>query len=178
MQRLYFLTPDLDTTVSIAHELNDLGLSKREVHVTGRDWQHLEERGVNNATLRQTSDVVHAAWRGVKFGVPLGLLLGVVVYYVLGEGLGSMGIAGVIIGMGVFGGLFGVWTSTMVGVSVHDVKVDKYEDEIEEGAFLMMVDVANQREDEVYSVIHRHHPEVIIDKVSREELKHHSGTGA
>lgn len=178
MQRLYFLTPDLDTTVNIAHELSELGLSKREVHVTGRDWQHLEERGVNNATLRQTSDVVHAAWRGVKFGVPLGLLLGVVVYYGLGEEMGPMGITGIIIGMGVFGGLFGVWTSTMVGVSVHDVKVDKYEDEIEEGAFLMMVDVANQREDEVYSIIHRHHPEVIIDKVTREELKHHSGTGA
>lgn len=178
MQRLYFLTPDLDTTVNIAKELSELGLTKREVHVTGRDWQHLEEQGLNNATLRQTSDVVHAAGRGAKFGVPLGCLLGVVVYFSLGEGWGPWGIAAIIAGMGVFGGLFGIWTSTMVGVSVHDVKIDKYEDEIENGAFLMMVDVANQREDEIYSIIHRHHPEVVIDKVTREELKHHSGTGA
>ncbi|RCV86335.1 DUF1269 domain-containing protein [Billgrantia montanilacus] len=177
MQRLYFLSPDLDTTVNIAHELSDLGLTSKEVHVTGRNWLKLKERGVNSATLLQTSDVGHAAVRGLLFGVPLGCALGVVAYYVLGEGFTNMGIAALIVGMGIFGGLFGVWTSTMVGVSVHDVKVDKYEDEIEHGAYLMMVDVANERESSIYSVIHRHHPEVIIDKVTPEERKHHCGTG-
>lgn len=177
MQRLYFLTPDLDTTVNIAYELDDLGLTKNEVHVTGHDWLHLRERGVNNATLRQTSDVGHAAVRGLLFGVLLGCLLGVVVYYILGEELGAMGIAGVIAGMGVFGGLFGIWTSTMIGVSVHDVKVDKFENEIDNGAFLMMVDVPKDREASIYTAIHRHHPEVIIDKVTPEERHHHCGTG-
>lgn len=177
MQRLYFLSPDLDTTVNIAHELSDLGLTSKEVHVTGRDWLKLKERGVNSATLLQTSDVGHAAVRGLLFGVPLGCALGVVAYYVLGEGFTNMGIAALIVGMGIFGGLFGVWTSTMVGVSVHDVKVDKYEDEIEHGAYLMMVDVPNERESSIYSVIHRHHPEVIIDKVTPEERRHHCGTG-
>lgn len=183
MQRLYFLTPDLDTTVNIAHELSELGLTRHQVHVTGRDWQHLAERGVNNATLRQTSDVVHAAGRGLKYGVPLGLVLGIAVYfafglYGLGITFGPLGVAALILGMGVFGGLFGVWTSTMIGVSVHDVKVDKYEREIHNGAFLMMVDVANDRESAIYSIIHRHHPEVVIDKVTRGELRHHAGTGA
>lgn len=177
MQRLYFLSPDLDTTVNIAHELSDLGLTSNEVHVTGRNWLKLKERGVNSATLLQTSDVGHAAVRGALFGVPLGCALGVVAYYVLGEGFTNMGIVALIVGMGIFGGLFGVWTSTMVGVSVHDVKVDKYEDEIEHGAYLMMVDVPNERESSIYSVIHRHHPEVIIDKVTPEERRHHCGTG-
>ncbi|SDM67815.1 hypothetical protein SAMN05192555_11729 [Franzmannia pantelleriensis] len=177
MQRLYFLTPDLDTTVNIAHELDELGLSRNEVHVTGRDWVHLQERGVNNATLRQTSDVGHAAVRGLLYGIPLGCALGVLVYYVLGGGFGDIGISVVIAGMGIFGGLFGVWTSTMIGVSVHDVKIDKYEEDIERGAFLMMVDVANEQESKVYSAIHRHHPEVIIDKVTAEERRHHCGTG-
>lgn len=177
MQRLYFLSPDLDTTVNIAHELDCLGLTKNEVHVTCNDWLHLKERGVNNATLRQTSDVGHAAVRGLIYGALLGCLLGIVVYYILGEGLGGMGIAGVIAGMGVFGGLFGLWASTMIGVSVHDVKVDKFENEIDNGAFLMMVDVPNERESDIYSVIHRHHPEVIIDKVTPEERHQHVGTG-
>lgn len=178
MHRLYFLTPDLDTTVNIAHELSELGLTKDQVHVTGRDWKALADRGVNNATLRQTSDVVHAVWRGLKYGVPLGGVLGIVVYYVLGEEFGPLGIAMLIAGLGVFGGLFGIWTSTMIGVSVHDVKVDKYEREIHDGAFLMMVDVPEAREQAIYSIIHRHHPEVVIDKVTREELKQHGGTGA
>lgn len=178
MQRLYFLTPDLDTTVNIAGELEELGLTRRQVHVTGRDWQALQASGINNATLRQTSDVVHAAWRGLKFGLPLGCVLGVAVYFGLGEEFGPWGITALIAGMGIFGGLFGIWTSTMVGVSVHDVKVDKYEQELEDGAYLMMVDVPDEREQAIYSIIHRHHPEVVIDKVTRSELKHHWGTGA
>ncbi|MBB3232955.1 DUF1269 domain-containing protein [Halomonas stenophila] len=176
MSRLYFLTPDLDTTVNIAQELDELGLTREQVHVTGRDWQHLEERGVNNATLRQTSDVVHAAYRGVLYGAPLGGLLGVLVYFVLGSDIG-VGAMAIIVGMAIGGGLFGVWVSTMVGVSVHDAKVDKYEDELERGAFLMMVDVSDQREERIRSIIHRHHPDVTIDKVTAWERQHHLGTG-
>lgn len=178
MKRLYFLTPDLDTTVNIAHELEELGLTHKQVHVTGSAWQALQASGINNATLRQTSDVVHAAWRGLMYGLPLGCVLGVAVYFGLGEEFSPQGIATLIAGMGIFGGLFGIWTSTMVGVSVHDVKVDKYERELQNGAFLMMVDVPNEREESIYSIIHRHHPEVVIDKVTRSELKQHWGTGA
>ncbi|GAA0617814.1 DUF1269 domain-containing protein [Halomonas beimenensis] len=177
MQRLYFLTPDLDTTVNIAHELDDLGLTHDQVHVTGRDWQHLQERGVNNATLRETTDVVHAGYRGVAYGAILGLVLGVLVYWLAGEALG-VGPWPLIIGLGIGGGLFGAWVGTMVGVSVHDAKVDKYERELEKGAFLMMVDISDLREDHVRRIIHRHHPDVTIDKVTSDERRHHLGTGA
>lgn len=183
MLRLYFLIPDLDTTVTIAHELSDLGLTRRQVHVAGRDWQHLVERGVNNATLRQTSDVLHAAWRGVKYGVPLGIVLGIMAHFGFGAYdlellLEPLHVAALIIGMGAFGGLFGLWTSTMIGVSVHDVKIDKYEQELHDGAFLMMVDAPHDRESEIYSAIHRHHPDVVIDKITPAEIKHHVGIGA
>ncbi|MFY0990245.1 DUF1269 domain-containing protein [Halomonas sp. C05BenzN] len=177
MSRLYFLTPDLDTTVNIAHELNGLKLKKDQVHVTGRDWKQLQEQGVHNATLRETTDVVNAAMRGLKYGIPLGLALGVIAYVVLDNALEGISFVLLILGMAVFGGLFGIWSSTMIGVSVHDVKVDKFEGEIENGAFLMMVDVPADREEEIYSAIHRHHPEVVIDQVTRDELNHHWGTG-
>ncbi|MCH4565003.1 MULTISPECIES: DUF1269 domain-containing protein [Halomonas] len=177
MSRLYFLTPDLDTTVNIAHELNDLKLKKHEVHVTGRDWKLLEKQGVHNATLRETTDVVNAAMRGLKYGVPLGLVLGIIAYVVLDRAIDGVSFILLILGMAVFGGLFGIWSSTMIGVSVHDVKVDKFEDDIENGAFLMMVDVPADREDEIYTAIHRHHPDVVIDKVTRDELRHHWGAG-
>jgi hypothetical protein len=73
--------------------------------------------------------------------------------------------------MTIFGGLFGIWSSTLIGVGVRDVKLDKYDDEIENGAFLMMVDVPEGRENEIDSVIHRHHPEVVIEKATRKEKR-------
>lgn len=177
MSRLYFLTPDLDTTVNIARELEELDLGKDHVHVTGKNWRQLEKRGVHNATLRETTDVVNAAKRGLIYGLPLGLILGIVTYYVLENMIGDVSFVMIAIGMTVFGGIFGIWSSTMIGVSVHDVKIDKYEDDLEEGAFLMMVDVPADRETEINSAIHRHHPEVVIDKVTQDEKKHHVGVG-
>lgn len=169
MSRVYFLTPDLDTTVSITRELYDLNLTKEEVHVAGGAWEKLKAQGVNVATLRQTSDVGNAAKRGLIMGLPLGFVLGLVTYYFLNRNIEDISFLMVTLGMTVFGGLFGVWSSTLIGVGVRDVKLEKYDKEIENGAFLMMVDIPKGREDEINSVIHRHHPDVIIEKITPKE---------
>lgn len=177
MQRLYFLSPGLEPTVRIAHELEELGLTKNDVHVMGRSWKALEERGVNSATLLQTSDVANAATRGLKLGVPLGLVLGVIVYFVL-DFSGVWSFLGSLVGMGVFGGLFGLWTSSMIGVSVRDVKIDKYRRQLDyEDAYLIMVDVPQVRERDIEEAIRRHHPEVKIERLGRTE-KERFGAGA
>ncbi|SFU29341.1 DUF1269 domain-containing protein [Halomonas korlensis] len=171
MSRLYFLTPDLDTTVNITHELYDLNLTKEEIHVAGPAWEQLKEQGVNVATLRHTTDVGNAAKRGVILGILLGFVLGLITHYFLDRAMGDVNFWLVTLGMTAFGGLFGVWSSTLVGVAVRDVKLDEYDEAIENGAFLMMVDVPEGREDEINAVIHRHHPEVVIDKASPKEKR-------
>lgn len=177
MSRLYFLTPDLDITVSIARELDSLGLRKDQVHVTANDWKRLEKAGLNGATLRETSDMVNAAKRGLIYGLPLGLILGIAASVALENMIGNVNSVMITIGLTVFGALFGIWSSTMIGVSVPDVKVEKYKDDLERGALLMMVDVPDDQEDDIDAVIHRHHPEVVIDKVTPEEKQHHAGQG-
>ncbi|RTR06334.1 DUF1269 domain-containing protein [Halomonas nitroreducens] len=177
MSRLYFLTPDLDTTVRINDELGALGLSGERVHVAGRDWQALAAQGIQTASLRQTSDAVHAAVRGVLYGAPLGMVLGLLVYFGLADDIPALGLTSLMVGMAIGGGVFGIWVSTMVGVSVHDAKIDKYAREIEGGAFLMMVDVSDEREGKVRAIIHRHHPGVTIDKVTTRERQQHLGAG-
>lgn len=177
MSRLYFLTPDLDITVKITNELEELGLRNDQVHVTANNWKQLEKSGLHSATLRETSDVANAAKRGLIFGLPLGLVLGVAAYMALENMIGGMSFWMIVIGMTVFGGLFGIWSSTMIGVSVPDVKVEKYKDDLEKGALLMMVDVPDGQETDINAVIHRHHPDVVIDKVTQEEKKQHAGVG-
>lgn len=177
MQRLYFLSPDIDKTVKIARELEELGLTKDEVHVMGRNWKGLEDRGVNSATLMQTSDLANAATRGLKLGIPLGLALGVIVYFVL-DFTGIWSFLGSLVGMGIFGALFGLWTSSMIGVSVRDVKIDKYRRQIDyEGAYLMMVDVPQARVKDIEEAVRRHHPDVRVETITRTE-KERYGAGA
>jgi len=177
MRRLYFLTPNLDITVNIARELGSLGLGKEQVHVTANDWKRLKQAGLNGATLRETSDMVNAAKRGLIYGLPLGLVLGIAAALALENMIDGVNSVMIIIGLTVFGALFGIWSSTMIGVSVPDVKVEKYRDDLERGALLMMVDVPDDQEEEIDAVIHRHHPEVVIDKITPEEKQHHAGQG-
>ncbi|MWJ27861.1 DUF1269 domain-containing protein [Halomonas sediminis] len=173
MQRLYFLIPDKETTSNIANELNAMGLTKDHLHVLGKDWRPLEKEGVPTATLIQTTDVANASKRGLVIGGAIGAVLGLVIHYIL-EGTN---LVWMLVGMTIFGALFGVWTSTMLGVSVHDVKISEFEKPIKGGAMLMMADVPDDREGDYRAVIRRHHPEVVIDKVTSREKKAHLGQG-
>lgn len=108
MQRLYFLVPDSRTTVNIAHELTELGLSRNEVHVMAKDHDLLSKEGLNQARLIQTSDVFNAGKRGLMAGIPLGLVLGLIIVFVLESPATLEGKSVLVIAMGVFGGLFGL----------------------------------------------------------------------
>lgn len=173
MQRLYFLIPDKETTSAIVDELNAMGLTKDHLHVMGKDWQPLEKEGVPTATLIQTTDVVNASKRGAIVGAVLGLVMGVIAHFVIAD----TNVVWMALGVAAFGALFGVWTSTMVGVSVRDVKVSKYDKAIKRGAMLLIIDVPDEREDAFRTAIKRHHPEVVIDKISDENRKQHAGAG-
>lgn len=177
MQRLYFLTPDSATTTHIARDLGELGLNRDQVHVAARNQRQLDDLGLKEATLVQTSDAMNAAKRGVLIGLPLGLVIGVIASAVLSLP-SQTATLWLIVGMGIFGGLFGLWASTMIGVSVPDVKVKKFQPELKRGAFLMMVDLPEkQTEERTAEIIHRHHPEVRIEKVTRTEKHQAEGQG-
>ena len=174
MERLYFLIPDKDTTTKIVHELSEMGLSKDELHVMGKDWRPLEkEEGVPRATLIQTSDVVNASRRGAIAGGILGIVLGLIIHFILD----GTRMVWMVLGMGVFGALFGVWTSTMVGVSVRDIKVAKFDKAIKRGEMLLMADVPAEHEEDFRRAIRHHHPDVVIDRVRPKDEQAHKGKG-
>ncbi|EWH03580.1 DUF1269 domain-containing protein [Halomonas sp. BC04] len=173
MQRLYFLIPDKETTSTIVDELNAMGLTKEDLHVMGKDWRPLEKEGVPVATLIQTSDVANAWKRGAIAGAVLGFVLGLVAHFIIH----GTNIVWITLAMVVFGALFGVWTSTMVGVSVRDVKVSKYDKAIKRGAMLLIIDVPEEQEETFKTVIKHHHPEVIIDKIDAKDRAENVGEG-
>lgn len=172
MQRLYFLIPNADTTSHIAEELWQMGLSQNDLHVVGRDWEPLEREGVPVATLRETTDVFNAPKRGVPLGAGLGIVLGIIIHFVLGPSLLI-----IIPAMALFGALFGLWTSTMVGVAVKDVKVSKYKHALNEGALLMIADVPSEHEESAKNVVRRHYPEVVIDNLTARDRVRPVGQG-
>ncbi len=177
MQRLYFLTPNAVSTVSIAHELNDLGIRKEHIRIVCKNQVLLDKLDLNKADVRQTSDLVQASKRGLMYGAPIGFVAGIVASIFLPVDQ-PFSIAATVLALTVFGALFGVWSSTLIGVSVQDVKVKKYQDDINKGSLLMLVDLPPEREHQVTALIKQHHPEASIEKVTISEQRRGEGVGA
>jgi hypothetical protein len=57
------------------------------------------------------------------------------------------------------GAFFGAWASSMAGASVPNTRLLAFSKDIEEGRYLMMVDVPNRRVEEIQSLLQRRHPE-------------------
>ena len=160
MKRLYFLTPTLKCTKKIMHELIDMQIDQQHIHVVGRDHHALQDANLLEAGVFQSSDLLPSLERGAALGGVVGMLVGVVAIVFSPAGLAVGG--GAVLGLGLLGAVVGAWSSSMIGVSVPDAGIARYEKAIKKGKLLMMVDVPKTQEEEIAQVIQRHHPEAEI----------------
>lgn len=163
MKRLYFLSPSLESTTAIVKELQTLGVQDKDIHVVGKNHTALVKNHIHQASVLQTSDVLPALERGAAIGVTSGLLAGLVAISFPPAGLVLGG--GAVLGLGLFGAGFGAWVSSMIGVSVPNKTVEQYEQAIEKGQFLLIIDIAKEDELRITDLILKHHPEASIDEI-------------
>lgn len=161
MKRIYFLAPTIESTAAIVDELKEHGITDTQIHVVGKDHHKLQEAHIHEANLLQTTDLVKSLEKGAIAGGTVGILAGLaaVTFPPAGVVLGG----GAILGLGLFGTGFGAWVSSMIGISIPDRVVEKYEKAIEAGELLMMVDVPKQDEEKFKKLIKSHHPEAEIE---------------
>jgi hypothetical protein len=110
----------------------------------------------------QTSDVVRSAEMGLIVGGGVGGLLGalVAVHYPIVGYEPQWGIAGA---LAIAGALFGVWTSTMIGISIPSKRLARFTPQIEAGRILLMVDVPMWQVEAVEARLRELHPEAHLE---------------
>ena len=158
--RIYWLLPDLDSALAAMDDLLLARIESRHIHFVARE--DVDMTGLHAANVLQTSDVVRAAEMGLIIGAGIGALLGalVAVYYPIVGDEPQWGIAAV---LAVAGALFGVWTSTMIGISTPSKRLQRFANDIEQGRILMMVDVPMWRVEQVEERLRRLHPEAHLE---------------
>ena len=161
MRRLYFLIPNLDSAKDIVNELLLARIEQRYIHITAADNQAIIKAKLPKANLLQESDFIPAVERGVAIGGATGILAGIAAIVIPGAGLALGG--GAILGIGLAGAGLGAWVSGMIGVSVPSSRLKEFEDAIERGNLLMMVDVPKVKVEEISALIRKHHPEAHIE---------------
>jgi hypothetical protein len=156
-RRLYFILPDLGCAIRTANDLLLARIEDRHMHFAGRDGMSLGS--LHGATLAQTSDLQHSVQVGAAIGLCGGLLLGT--YLVVAQPAGLDSGIGTFLACTFFGGMFGSWASSLIGLSVPSKKLAPFKDEIQAGKILLMVDVPVERVAEIQELVQGEAPAVI-----------------
>jgi hypothetical protein len=159
MRRLYFIAPDTLTAKAIVDDLLRARITWRHIHVLANHSVTLEE--LPQASLLQSSDVVHSLERGVALGGVTGALLGLVALVYPPAELAIAG--GAVVMLTVAGAGFGAWTATMIGVDEPNTQLARFRDAIRDGQLLIMADVPGSREHEIEQLIKQHVPRADLE---------------
>lgn len=152
MRRIYFLAPNIETTHKIVDELRANGIEDRHMHILAKRDTPLED--MPEASEFQKTDFIPALERGAALGGTTGVLAGLI-------GLRFAGFAiagGPILGILFFGATIGTIMSGLAGLQVGNSRVKQYEEAIERGELLVMVDISKERIDAISQLIIKHHP--------------------
>ncbi len=154
-RRLYVICPDLEAAQRTMNDLLLARIDERHIHVLARPGAPMDQ--LHEASILQKTDLVHGAELGLAIGGALGLLLGVVLVLVPLGGVQLQLVTVLITALG--GALFGTWASSMVAASLPNTRLLAFAKDIEEGKYLMMVDVPFRRVEEIQSLLRKRHPE-------------------
>ncbi len=160
MRRIYFLVPDITTTKKIVDDLLLARIEEKHIHVIAKRGTPLEN--LPEANLLQKSDFVPAVEQGVALGGATGLLAGLVAVALPPASTVIAG--GVLLATTLAGAGVGSWLGGMVGMSVGNRRTKEFEDEIEAGKLLVLVDVSADRVNEIEDRVKQHLPQVEVEQ--------------
>lgn len=111
----------------------------------------------------EDDDFLPAFERGVAMGGATGMLAGLLAMAIPPAGIVVGG--GAVLLFGMMGGSLGGLLTGMAGAAFPNTRLKKFEDEIQAGRILILVDVPRSKVAHVNSLILRHDPEVEIEGI-------------
>jgi hypothetical protein len=161
MRRLYFLIPGAGIARRVVDELRLMQVPKKHIGAIAKDARLLEKHDIPEAGLRDRSDIVPAIEKGIAAGGVSGLLAGLVAVSFPPSGLMLDG--GAIFGTSVAGAAIGAVVAPMIGISAPGSRLEQFEQALELGQLLLIVDVPKEQVDDVSEVVTEQHPALKIE---------------
>ena len=155
-RRLYYTLPDVAAARALLDELLLARIEERHIRFWAQDGTLLPD--MPEASFLHKTDVIHGLELGVVVGTFGGLVIGILLALFPLEGLPLPTMA--ILGAAVGGALFGSWVSGMVAAAIPNSRLKAYQEEIERGRVLLIVDLPFRRVREIEEMIAKHHPEI------------------
>lgn len=132
--RRVYSTSSLPAAQTAIRDIRDVGIEDDDISLIARSDIELER--VPEHQKEAPTDFKHAALRGAGLGGATGLLAGLAAVAFPPLGLTIAGVALTTLG----GAAVGTWASALVGASLPDPIRRRFEDEIEAGRILIVID--------------------------------------
>nr|VFK53070.1 MAG: hypothetical protein BECKTUN1418F_GA0071002_101626 [Candidatus Kentron sp. TUN]VFK53818.1 MAG: hypothetical protein BECKTUN1418E_GA0071001_101826 [Candidatus Kentron sp. TUN]VFK59546.1 MAG: hypothetical protein BECKTUN1418D_GA0071000_11049 [Candidatus Kentron sp. TUN] len=161
-KRLYFLVPNVDTCKAIVNELNEFGIPDSHTHVIGNQFTPLD--GLHKASFLQRTEFTHGVEEGLGVGGAAGLIGGLLAATFPPAGLILGG--GALVLSALAGAGLGAVVSAIIAKDIPSRKLEAFEDAINAGQLLLLVDVPKKQVKSLIDIIHKHHPEIEIDETA------------
>lgn len=159
MRRIYFLVPDVAAAKRVIDDLLLARIEEKHLHVIARRGTPLAD--LPKATFAQKTDFFPAMQRGVAAGGTAGVLAGLIGLSFPGPGTVIAG--GILLATTLAGAGVGAWVGGMVGLDAGNSRLRKYEQAIESGHLLVLVDVSMERVQQIEDRIRQHVPEAELE---------------
>src|SRR5438552_12583773 len=156
-RRMYFLLPDLGSSIQTANDLLLARVEDRHMHFLAKRGMSLGQ--LHEANYLQKSDAVHGAELGFVLGGAGGFLIGIYIYLTPPDGV-ALQLVTVLIST-VIGAMFGAWAASLVAMSVPNTRLKPFQKDIAAGKILLMVDVPTSRADAWRGLVRRRHPDAV-----------------
>ena len=160
MRRLCLLIPDISTTKRIAEHVKSNGVSDGHIHVVGRSTLAIEHLHLHQANLLQTTNLPQALLKGGILGLILGATMGVTLFILSPWGM-IIPTSGIVI-FTLIGIILGLWISGLVGIAVQNPIVEQANSSIQQGKYLMMIDLDNDQEQNMTGEILQRFPQAKV----------------
>jgi hypothetical protein len=157
MRRIYFLVPDIATTHKIVDELRSEGIEDHHIHILAKRDTPLED--MPEAGMSIKTDFIPALERGAALGGTTGLLAGLVGLRFAGFAIAGGPILGIILAGATIGSLMG----GLAGMNSGNSRLKEYEQAVEQGELLVLLDIPKDRIETITQLIAKHHPEAVFE---------------
>lgn len=157
MKRLFYLTDNIDSTEGISNDIHAAGIGDWNFHVLSRDEAGLYTHHVHSANWFQKYDLLRSGIRGGLIGIGIGILAVIILQVtgLLGFRLPLLGMLTTIV---IFA-MFSTWVGGLVGIQTENYKVARFHDALDQGKYLIMVDIDVGQEQNIKELMARRHPE-------------------
>jgi hypothetical protein len=163
MKRMYYLTGSIDSTEQIANDLHEEGITDWNFHVHSKDASGLFKKRIHSANFIQKLDIIRYSERGAMIGFAIATIA--TAYIMTTKPLGPEVDGLVYVAIFGFITLFGGWVGGLAGLATENQKIAMFHDDIENGKYLILIDVRPGEEEKVKTFMARKHPEATLRRV-------------